>query len=188
MTASALAGELGLPLFSILLHGVITKFMGETAAKLKLAFDAMQETRGVYLFDEVDALGTKRSKDNDVGEARRILNSFLQFLEKDHGTALIVATTNHEELLDNALFRRFDGLLKYRLPSKELIIAALKVRLSLFDTAAVDWQMIAEKATGLSQAEIIRIAEDAARNAILVRGVPKIITADLVEALDVRKP
>jgi SpoVK/Ycf46/Vps4 family AAA+-type ATPase len=188
MTAAALAGELGLPLFSILLHGVITKFMGETAAKLKLVFDAMQETRGVYLFDEFDALGSKRSKDNDVGEARRILNSFLQFLEQDHGAALIIATTNHEELLDKALFRRFDAILKYHLPTKELIVTALKSRLSHFETTKVDWQCVANKGTGLSQAEVIRLAEDAARNAILSRGKPVIVTSDLLEAMESNKP
>jgi SpoVK/Ycf46/Vps4 family AAA+-type ATPase len=188
MTAAALAGELGLPLFSVLLHGVITKFMGETAAKLKLVFDAMQETRGVYLFDEFDALGSKRSKDNDVGEARRILNSFLQFLEQDHGAALIIATTNHEELLDKALFRRFDAILKYHLPTKDLIVSALKSRLATFNTAQVDWHRVAEKGAGLSQAEVIRSAEDAARNGILFRGTATVLTSDLIESLESIKP
>ncbi|MFI5104434.1 MAG: AAA family ATPase, partial [Terriglobales bacterium] len=64
MTASALAGELDVPLLTILLEGVITKFMGETATKLKLIFDAMGNTRGVYLFDEFDAIGSKRSSAN----------------------------------------------------------------------------------------------------------------------------
>src|SRR5581483_4197615 len=184
MTATALSGELGLPLFSILLHTVITKFMGETAAKLRLVFDAMIETRGVYLFDEVDALGTKRTKENDVGEIRRILNSFLQFLEQDQSEALIIATTNHEELLDEALFRRFDATLKYHLPTKELIVSTLENRLSVFDTAQVNWQEVAEKGAGLSQAEVIRAAEDAARNAILSRGSPTIVTSDLLEAIE----
>jgi SpoVK/Ycf46/Vps4 family AAA+-type ATPase len=83
MTASALAGELRLPLYTLLLHGLITKFMGETAAKLRLVFDALADQRGVYLFDEFDAIGGQRSSGNDVGEIRRVLNSFLQFLEQD---------------------------------------------------------------------------------------------------------
>lgn len=66
-TARVIAGELGLPLFSIRLDTVLTKFMGETAAKLRLVFDALAETRGVYLFDEVDALGGDRAAQNDVG-------------------------------------------------------------------------------------------------------------------------
>jgi SpoVK/Ycf46/Vps4 family AAA+-type ATPase len=186
MTADALAGELGLPLLSVLLHGVITKFMGETAAKLRLVFDAMSEMRGVYLFDEIDAIGTKRTRDNDVGEARRILNSFLQFMEQDQSESLIVATTNHEELLDRALFRRFDVILRYDLPSPELAITAIKGRLHGFDIAGVSWFEVASAASGLSHAEIIGAAEDAARNAILDRG-PEVLTDDLVSSLNQRR-
>lgn len=90
LTAAALAGELGLPLFTVLLDGVITKYMGETAAKLRMVFDAVKTVRGVYFFDEVDALATHRGADNDVGEARRMLNSFLQFLEEDGSSGLII--------------------------------------------------------------------------------------------------
>jgi SpoVK/Ycf46/Vps4 family AAA+-type ATPase len=186
MTAAALAGELGLPLFSVLLHGVITKFMGETAAKLRIVFDAMTELRGVYLFDEFDAIGAKRSKDNDVGEARRILNSFLQFLEQDRSQALIIATTNHEDLLDRALFRRFDAIIRYELPAPELIVFALKSRLREFATTDVYWTAAASAAAGLSQADVIGSAEDAARSAILDHG-PQIRTADLLSAIAQRR-
>jgi SpoVK/Ycf46/Vps4 family AAA+-type ATPase len=186
MTVSALAGELGLPLFSVLLHGILTKFMGEAAAKLRLIFDAMTEMRGVYLFDEIDALGGKRDAENDVGEARRILNSFLQFLEQDHSDALIVATTNHESLLDRALFRRFQAILKYKLPSLDEISRAMKMRLQGFDVSEVEWPIIAREADGLSHAEITAAAEDAARNAILDHG-PEIHTSDLSTAVASRK-
>ena len=77
MTASVLAGELGLPLFQVRLDGLITKYMGETAAKLRQVFDATDRTRGVYFFDEFDAIGSQRGLANDVGEVRRILNSFM---------------------------------------------------------------------------------------------------------------
>lgn len=73
MSASALAGELKLPLYSVLLHGLISKFMGETASKLNAIFDAVRTQRGVYLFDEIDALAATRDSDNDVGEARRTI-------------------------------------------------------------------------------------------------------------------
>lgn len=186
MTAAALAGELGLPLFSVLLHGLITKFMGESAAKLRLIFDAIAEMRGVYLFDEIDAIGAKRSRDNDVGEARRILNSFLQFLEQDRSDALVLGTTNHEELLDRALFRRFDAIIRYGLPSPQLIVIALKSRLHGFITTEIDWSAIAKQATGLSHADVIGSAEDAARNAILDHG-PQVGTADLLAAIEARR-
>jgi SpoVK/Ycf46/Vps4 family AAA+-type ATPase len=167
MTAAALAGELGLPLFSIQLDGLITKYMGETAAKLRLVFDALQSTRGVYLFDEFDALGGERGSKNDVGEIRRVLNSFLQFLEQDESDSLVLGATNHVGLLDRALFRRFDAVLEYGLPSAEIAGRVMRARLGLLDTAAIDWDAAAKAAEGLSHAEIAMACEQAAKNAIL---------------------
>jgi AAA+ superfamily predicted ATPase len=186
LTASALAGELGLPLFTVLLHGVITKFMGETAAKLRLVFDAMALTRGVYLFDELDAIGGRRDADNDIGEARRMLNSFLQFMEEDHGESLLIATTNHPELLDKALFRRFHIILTYDVPSLDLLIETIRARLANFDLSAIDWRAVGAAGEGLSHAEIVRAAEDAARNAVL-DGLPAPTAEGLVDALTARR-
>ena len=129
MSTRALAGELRLPLFTILLDGLITKFMGETAAKLRLVFDAIRETRGVYLFDEFDAIGGQRTLMNDVGEIRRVLNSFLHFLEEAEPTSVVVAATNHPDLLDPALFRRFDDVIEYSLPTDDLAGKAFRARL-----------------------------------------------------------
>ncbi|TNM60249.1 AAA family ATPase [Aliirhizobium smilacinae] len=167
MTASALAGELHLPLFTILLDGLITKFMGETASKLRLVFDAMTATRGVYLFDEFDAIGAKRGDRQDVGEIRRVLNSFLQFVEQDESHALIVAATNHPELLDRALLRRFDDVIEYTLPNVSLIEAILRNRLDRFASPELSWADVATAAHGLSPADITRVANDAAKSVIL---------------------
>ena len=167
MTATALAGELSLPLFTVAFDGLITRFMGETAAKLRLVFDAMLETRGVYFFDEFDAIGAKRTAENDVGEIRRVLNSFLQFLENDDSDSLIIAATNHAELLDSALFRRFDDVIHYELPDPKIAEGILKTRLSCFDTKGVDWKKVAEKTTGFCQAEVTKIASEAAKRVIL---------------------
>jgi SpoVK/Ycf46/Vps4 family AAA+-type ATPase len=120
MTAAALAGELHLPLLTVQFHTLITKFMGETAAKLRLVFDAMKQSRGVYLFDEFDAIGAHRHSGQDVGEIRRVLNSFLVFLEQDDSMGLIIAATNLEGALDSALFRRFDDTLRYPLKAESL--------------------------------------------------------------------
>lgn len=167
MTAAALAGELGLPLFSIQLDGLITKYMGETAAKLRLVFDAIQSTRGVYLFDEFDALGGERGSKNDVGEIRRVLNSFLQFLEQDDSDSIVLGATNHVGLLDRALFRRFDAVLEYSLPTEEIATRVMRGRLALLDTSNIEWHAAAKAAEGLSHAEIAMACEQAAKNAIL---------------------
>ncbi len=114
MTAALLAHELSVPLLTIRLDSLMSKFMGETASKLRTVFDAVAEQRAVYLFDEFDALGGDRSG-NDVGEARRILNSFLVFLEQAGPDSIVVAATNHRSILDRALFRRFDVVITYQL-------------------------------------------------------------------------
>lgn len=167
MTAAALAGELNLPLFTVLFDTLITRFMGETASKLRLVFDAMGSTRGVYFFDEFDAIGARRTEKNDVGEIRRVLNSFLQFLENDHSDSLIVAATNHPELLDPALFRRFDDVIAYSLPDYEVAESILKARLAMFDTELIDWRGAVSDANGLSQGELSRAADEAAKRAVL---------------------
>jgi SpoVK/Ycf46/Vps4 family AAA+-type ATPase len=182
MSARALAGELRLPLFLIRLDGLITKLMGETAAKLRLIFDALAETRGVYLFDEVDALGGERSRGNDVGEIRRVLNSFLQFLERDDSDSLLVAATNHPQLLDRAIFRRFDVVVDYPLPTMEVARGVIRNRLTGMRTARLDWRRIDDAASGLSHAELTVAAELAAKETILA-GKQQITMAALVAAL-----
>ncbi len=182
MTATVLAGELGLALFTIQLDGLMTKYMGETAAKLRLVFDAIGQTRAVYLFDEFDALGSERSSSNDVGEIRRVLNSFLQFLEQDESDSLILAATNHPGLLDRALFRRFDAVIEYQLPTAELTEEVMRSRLALLECGQIDWKRASEAGSGLSHADIVRACEQAAKNAIIEHRT-EIHTEGLLESL-----
>jgi SpoVK/Ycf46/Vps4 family AAA+-type ATPase len=186
MTASALAGELHLPLFTIMLEGLITKFMGETAAKLRLVFDAIRQTDGVYFFDEFDALGTHRSQSNDVGEIRRVLNSFLQLLEKDASQSLIIAATNHPQLLDRALFRRFDDVIEYQLPDSEVVKEILERKLATFQAADMEWSRILPATDGLSHADLVRASEDAAKRVVL-NGSTRVTTDSLLAAIQERK-
>ncbi|MBW2703775.1 MAG: ATP-binding protein [Deltaproteobacteria bacterium] len=186
MTASAMAGELGLPLFTIQLDGLITKYMGETAAKLRLVFDAIESTRGVYLFDEFDALGSERGAKNDVGEIRRVLNSFLVFLEQDESSSLVIGATNHVNLLDRALFRRFDVVMEYALPAKDVALRVMKGRLGLMDTSDVDWGLASKATELLSHGEIVRACEQAAKQAILEHRT-KISSEDILSSLVERR-
>ena len=184
-TAHVIAGELGLPLYVIRFDTLITKFMGETAAKLRLVFDELSETRGVYLFDEVDALAGDRGLSNDVGEIRRVLNSFLQFLESDTSESLILAATNHPQLLDHAIFRRFDAVLEFPLPNETAIQPVIANRLSAFKLDGISWPKVTAAASGLSHGDLCVAAENAAKRAVL-SGKDRILTAALVAALDER--
>jgi SpoVK/Ycf46/Vps4 family AAA+-type ATPase len=186
MSAAVLAGELGLPLFVVRLDSLITKFMGETAAKLRLIFEAISQSRGVYLFDEFDSIGSQRGLSNDVGEIRRVLNSFLQLIEQDDSDSLLLAATNHPEILDYALFRRFDDVVEYGLPEQEQLISALQAKLSLFQNSKIDWQKLADSASGLSYADITRACEDAMKEAI-THDRQKVVTGDILKNLTERK-
>ena len=179
-TASVLAGELSYPLFLVRLDALITKFMGESSAKLRQVFDAIREVRGVYFFDEFDALGTQRASANDVGEARRILNSFLQMIEQDESNSVIVCATNHVQMLDYALFRRFDDVIQYRLPGKEEIITLFKSRLKSYVVKEFPWTELAKQAEGLSSAEITLAAHDAIKELLIHEH--NVITVEMVES------
>jgi SpoVK/Ycf46/Vps4 family AAA+-type ATPase len=167
MSAAVLATELKLPLYTILLDGLITRYMGETAAKLRLIFDHIQQTRAVYLFDEFDAIGAQRGATNDVGEIRRVLNSFLLFVEQDRSDSVIVAATNHPELLDRALHRRFDDIIRFDRPDAVRISRLIENRLAAFHLSSLAIDSLARQAEGLSCAEVVLACDDAAKEAVL---------------------
>ena len=186
MTASALAGELGIPLFLVRLDSLITKFMGETAAKLRQVFDAIADLRGVYFFDEFDAIGSQRGMGNDVGEIRRVLNSFLQMIEHDQSNSLIIAATNHPEALDYALFRRFDDVMEYHLPTSEQALALIRSRLGSFTPKPFKKDGLQEQAEGLSYAELCRAVDESIKDAIM-HDQSRIQRSALVHALEERR-
>ncbi|MBX3176131.1 MAG: ATP-binding protein [Candidatus Hydrogenedentes bacterium] len=181
LTASVLAGELHLPLYTILMDKIVTKFMGETSAKLRQIFDIIQQRRGVYLFDEFDAIGGERSRDDDVGEMRRVLNSFLQFIERDTSDSLVVAATNNPRILDQALFRRFDDVLHYGLPETGEIARLIENRLGAFHSKKVSLDASARMALSLSHAEITQACDDAIKETILADR--KTVTATLLKRM-----
>lgn len=167
LTASIIASELSLPLYTVQMDKLVTKFMGETSAKLRQVFDSIESNVGVYLFDEFDAIGADRSLDNEVGEMRRILNSFLQFIEQDGSESIIIAATNNQRLLDQALFRRFDDVLHYMLPTHMEIKRLLEYKIKSYDENFTIPKDVIKAAEGLSHAEIARVCDDAIKNSIL---------------------
>jgi SpoVK/Ycf46/Vps4 family AAA+-type ATPase len=167
LTASIIAGELKLPLFMVQSDKLISKYMGETGVKLRQIFDAMPRTIGVYFFDEFDSIGSERSSDNDVKEMHRVLNLFLQFIEQDTSESIIIAATNSGRLLYQALFRRFDDVLRYNLPAKNEIEALLNLKLNKFASKNFVSDEVIQEATSLCHADIAKACENAIKQAIL---------------------
>jgi SpoVK/Ycf46/Vps4 family AAA+-type ATPase len=187
MTAHALAGELGLPLFTVRLDGLITKYMGETIAKLRLIFDAMAERRGVYLFDEFDSIGSDRGSGDDVGEIRRVLNAFLMYIERDTSLSLVIAATNHPARLDSALHRRFDDVVTLSDPAEDLLGTAIANRLASTAWAdGVDAARAARAARGLNFSDAVRAVDEAIKDVVLSRK-ETVTTDDVIAHLNARK-
>lgn len=167
MTASVIAGELDMPLFTVQTDKLITKYLGETSARLRQIFETIASNRAVYLFDEFDAIGADRNRDNDVGEMRRILNSFLQFIEADTSESIIIAATNNRNILDQALFRRFDDVMHYELPAVNEVKRLVANRTGAYDPAFSLANETAVELSQLCQADITRLCEDAVKESLL---------------------
>lgn len=165
MTASALAKEFNLPFFVVRTEKVVTKFMGETGQKLGRIFDFINEVPAVYLFDEFDAIGSQRGMDNEVGEQRRILNTFLQLLERVDSDSFIIAATNSIESIDKAMFRRFDDVIEYKLPDREQRLALL--REYLYTAKDLDFSSAEPLFDGMSHAEIKMVCSDIFKESLL---------------------
>jgi SpoVK/Ycf46/Vps4 family AAA+-type ATPase len=181
MTASIISKELNLPLYVILMDKIVTKFMGETSAKLRMVFNYIKENKGVYLFDEFDAIGGERGKDNEVGEMRRVVNSFLKFIEMDNSESIIIAATNNFKLLDQALFRRFDDVLHYNKPNEKEIKSLIDNRLANFK-GRISLKNILAHCEDLSHAEISKACFDAIKETILSNNL-KVNENTLIAAL-----
>ena len=182
MTASVIANETGLPLYVVQLEKIVSRFLGTTSAKLAELFEVIANTPGVYLFDEFDAIGAERERDNEVGEMRRILNSFLKLTEQPLKRSIVIAATNDMKVLDKALFRRFDDVVQFSLPSHVEVVGLLKKKLGTrVDLKAIE--SIAKEMENCSQAVICAVCEDAIKTSILLnKPLTKVMVIDSLKS------
>jgi SpoVK/Ycf46/Vps4 family AAA+-type ATPase len=184
MAASAIANALVLPMLRVQLHGVIASHLGETASHLAKVFQNIRALRAVYLFDEFDALSPDRgSSGHDVSEMRRVVNSLLQFVEDDRSESIIVAATNHVEMIDRAMFRRFDEVVEFPRPSPDL--AAHLVQSKLLWPECLDWAAIRRAVVGCGHADLVAACHKVNKDAVLSSS-RSIRTEDLVAAIEAR--
>jgi SpoVK/Ycf46/Vps4 family AAA+-type ATPase len=182
VSAEALAGELLLPVFLVRFDAVVSSYLGETAANLSKVFQYAQSRPAVLFFDEFDAIGKSRDSEEEHGELKRVVNSFLQMLDAFHSPGLVIAATNHERLLDSALWRRFDDVIQFPGPTKREIETLLRFGLRQFATPTVDFPVVASSATRLSHADVERAMRDVMKSAVLGRR-SEIVTEDLTRAI-----
>ncbi|MGB3588744.1 MAG: ATP-binding protein, partial [Tunicatimonas sp.] len=156
-------------------------------AKLHLIFETMVNFKGVYFFDEFDSIGSHRNIVNDVGEIKRVLNGFLSYIEQDNSNSLIIAATNLPQTLDNALFRRFDDIVEYKLPDLPQILEVIKRKLAGIKTdRSISYEALAQKALRLSYSEITRACNEAIKE-MIINKKDILCKSDLVSFITERK-
>lgn len=166
--AKRLAWNTGLPLMKVRLDALLSSFFGESASNLRAIFDAVRESPCLLLLDECDFLAKSRVDTKDIGEAGRVVNSLLQLLEEYDAPGLLVATTNVEHSLDEALFRRFDEVFQVPLPGATEIERLLRLTLASVRTEpGIDWRRLVERLQGMTAAHVVKGAQDAAKAAVL---------------------
>ncbi|MFO0672651.1 MAG: ATP-binding protein [Polyangiaceae bacterium] len=184
LCAEILAGELGLDLLHARFDGIVSSYLGETASNLRRVFGYASQQRAVLFFDEFDALGKRRDDPQEVGELKRVVSSFLQILDAHPRDRMVIAATNHEGMLDDALWRRFDEVLFFGRPSVEQLVSLMSLRLQSVRKRAVDLAAFASEMAGFSFADAERVCIEATK-AMILRGLkemsPDLLSNELAE-------
>jgi SpoVK/Ycf46/Vps4 family AAA+-type ATPase len=183
LAAAVLAGEMGLPLMTVRFDALFSRFLGATAVQLRAIFAEMPRRPGVYLFDEFDSVAKARGDSQDVGEMNRVVTAFLQLVDADMSGSILVAATNHVELVDRAVFRRFDVIVPFDKPTREQAADLMKLRLSTVGLSEEAATRLAVHAEGSTFADVARACDDAVRTMAL--GDREAVSEhDVVQALE----
>jgi len=182
-TAEAIATELGLPMLYVRFDSVVSSLLGETAANLRKVFDYASRGQWVMFFDEFDAIGRSRDDGTEHGEIKRVVNSYLQIMDNFSGRSLVVAATNFEAVLDRALWRRFDEVLRLERPSQDQLKILIRKRLKPLKFRATQVETIAERLSGATFSDADDVCLDLRKRCAIV-GKKDFTESDLAEVLE----
>lgn len=170
MGAERLAWNTGLSLLKVRFDAMVSSYLGETATNLRLVFEVAAKNPCLLFFDECDSIAKSREDSQEVGEIKRVVNTFLQILDEyESNSGLLVAATNLNKSLDKAIWRRFDDAVEIPRPGKKELESIVRQTLSAIEVGSINWQLIIQQMEGFSAAQAVRIAQDAAKRAILER-------------------
>lgn len=181
MTAYAIGNALNLPIAYVRLDGLVSSYLGQTSTNLRKVFDSVKNQRIILFLDEFDAIAKKRDDTNELGELKRVVTTLLQNFDNLPSNVILIAATNHEHLLDPAIWRRFNFTITLDLPALEQRKALIQNGLSKYDiNAKIDIGAIAKVTEGMSGALIEELMLAAAKK-FLIEGTLK--TADVTAIL-----
>lgn len=167
-SARIISSVLQIPLVYVRFDSIISSYLGETASNLRKVFDFIENSTWVVLFDEFDIIGKNRDDSHEHGEIKRVVNNFLQMLDNIKGDSLILAATNHQHMLDPAIWRRFDDVVYFELPDENIRRALFDLYLRVIKNKSdIDLSKAVHLSQGFSPADIKMIAEEAMKLSIL---------------------
>jgi len=167
-SVQAISSALHIPVVYIRFDAIISSYLGETAGNLRKVFDFIENGTWIVLFDEFDIIGKNRDDHHEHGEIKRVVNNFLQMLDNFKGDSILFAATNHQNILDTAIWRRFDAVIDYELPDEATRLKLFEHYLKPLKRAKnLDLNQAAKQSKGLSPADIKMIAIEALKSAII---------------------
>jgi hypothetical protein len=173
LSARWIANQLGKPLWVLDLTTVMSSLLGKTGSNLRAVFDHAKQNQAVLLLDEIDAIAKRRSDESDVGELKRLVSAILQEVDAWPDSGLLLAATNHPELIDPALWRRFDAVLTFNAPQKAVLAAAVRRFLGADLNAFESWvDVLTTSIHGMSLSEVERSINALRRYAVLESANP----------------
>lgn len=187
MTAYAIAHELGLPVAYVRLDGLVSSYLGQTSINLRKVFDSVRNQRIILFLDEFDAIAKKRDDSNELGELKRVVTTLLQNFDNMPGNVFMIAATNHEQLLDTAIWRRFNVTITMELPNtqqREILMKKWFQEYNIDREKKMDYELLAKISGGLNGAQLKELAS-ASGKAKLIRGSLKVedVTTILIQQL-----
>jgi SpoVK/Ycf46/Vps4 family AAA+-type ATPase len=180
--AEAISAELAVPMLYVRFDAVVSSLLGETAANLRKVFDYAKRGQWVLFFDEFDAIGRSRDDTTEHGEIKRVLNSFLQIVDNFDSRSLVIAASNFEQVLDPAVWRRFDEIVRFERPDESHLKLLARKRLSPVAFADAQIDRLAATLSGSSYADAERACLEI-RKACVLRNSRQMNDSDLEDAL-----
>ena len=170
MGAERLSWNTGLPLIKVRFDAIVSSYLGETAINLRSIFDTIHQSPCLFFIDEADSLARTRLAVQEVGEVKRIVNTFLQLLDEYKAPGLLVAATNLDSDLDSAVWRRFDTVIEVPRPGNSEIRGIIEQSLGAIPHQFTNWEAIIKGFHGQFAAQVVTCSQRAAKRLILDGG------------------
>lgn len=178
MTAYAIGHALNLPIAIVRLDGLVSSYLGQTSTNLRKVFDSVRNQRIILFLDEFDAIAKKRDDSNELGELKRVVTTLLQNFDNMPANVLLIAATNHEHLLDPAIWRRFNFTITLELPDEaQRLILFQKWMNEYVIKESLDYKRLSKITVGLNGAQIKELVKAAVKKYVVDK---KLSTGDVI--------